>query len=135
MTNKAEEMLDVFKRKILTRIFGPTQDEKGWRIRYIAEIYDLYKDMNVTALTKFRRLQWAGHVIRTEEHRIPKEELQQTINCKRRKGQPRKRWKDGVREDAIMLPGTRAWKTKAKDRESWKQRTEEVKTRYGLQCQ
>jgi hypothetical protein len=43
MTNKAEEMLDTFDRKILRRIFGPTEDEKGWRIRYNAEIYDLYK--------------------------------------------------------------------------------------------
>jgi hypothetical protein len=28
MTNKAEEMLDIFKRKILGWIFGPTLDEK-----------------------------------------------------------------------------------------------------------
>jgi hypothetical protein len=27
-----EEILDVFERKILRWIFGPTQDEKGWKI-------------------------------------------------------------------------------------------------------
>jgi hypothetical protein len=57
-------MLDVFDRKILRWIFGPTQYEKGWRRRYNGEIYDLYKDMKVTEFIKLRRLQWAGHVIR-----------------------------------------------------------------------
>ena len=107
-TNKAEEMLDVFERR---RIFGPTQDEKGWRIRYNAKMYFVYKDVKVTELIKFRRLQWAGHVIRVEEHRIRKKAQQQTVHCKRRMGKPRKRWQDGV-----TLLGIRALKTKTKDR-------------------
>ena len=69
--NKAEEMLDIFERRVLRRIFGSTQAEKGWRLRYNAEIYDLYKDMKVTEGIKFRRLQWTEHVVRMEEHRIP----------------------------------------------------------------
>jgi len=36
----------------------------------------------------------------------------------RRVGKPRKRWKDGVREDAVALRGTWALKTKAKYREN-----------------
>jgi hypothetical protein len=59
------------------------EDEKGWRRRYNAEIYDLNKDVKVTGFIKFRRLQWAGHVIRMEEHHIPKRALQQTVHCKR----------------------------------------------------
>jgi hypothetical protein len=51
VTHKAEEMLDALERKILRLIFGPTQDEKGWRTRYNAKIYDLYKDMKVTNLS------------------------------------------------------------------------------------
>jgi hypothetical protein len=57
MTNKAEEMLDAFERKTLRQIFGPTQDEKGWRTTYNAKIYDLCKDIKVTEFIKFRRLQ------------------------------------------------------------------------------
>jgi hypothetical protein len=90
MTNKAEEMLDTFERKILRQIFSPTQDDKGWRIRYNAKMYDLYKDMKVTEFIKFRRLQWAGHVIRMEENHIPKKALQQTIHGKKWMGKPRK---------------------------------------------
>jgi hypothetical protein len=36
----------------------------------------------------------------------------------RRVGQPRKRWEDRVREDAVALRGTWALKTKLKDREN-----------------
>jgi hypothetical protein len=132
MTNKAEEMLDAFNRNTLRRIFGPTQDGKGRRTRYNAGICDLCKDMKVTEFTKFRRLQWARHVIIMEERRISKKVLQQTIHCNRRAGEPRERWEDGLREDAIELLGIRAWKTKAKRREFWRLRIEEAKAPYGL---
>jgi hypothetical protein len=125
-------MLAVFERKILRRIFGPTQGEKGWRVRYNAEIYVLYKAMNVTKFIKFRKLQWAGHVIRMKENRIPKKALRQTIHCKRWVGKPRKRLEDAAREDAVGLLGIRAWKIKASDREFWRQCIEEAKARYGL---
>ena len=55
---------------------------------------------------------------KVEDHHIPQNALQQTIHCKRWIGKPRKRCEAGVREDAVMLLGIRAWKTKAKDRES-----------------
>ena len=41
MFRKAEEMLDAFKRKILRQIYCPIEDDKGWRIKYNMEIYDL----------------------------------------------------------------------------------------------
>jgi hypothetical protein len=59
--------------------------------------------MKVTEFIKFRKLQWAGHVVRMEENRMPKEALQQTVHGKRRVGKSRKRWEDGVREDAVEL--------------------------------
>ena len=49
------------------QFYGCIKDDKGWRIRYNTYIYDLYKGTKV-ALIKFRRMQWAGHVIRMEEH-------------------------------------------------------------------
>jgi hypothetical protein len=55
MTNKVEEMLDIFERKVLRQIFDLTQDEKGWRIRHNGEIYDLYKDIKVSEFIKLKR--------------------------------------------------------------------------------
>jgi hypothetical protein len=89
-------------------------------------MYRLYKDMRVTEFIKFRRLQWAGQAIIMELHRLPKKSRQQGIHCKRRIGNPRKRWEDEMKDDVVMLLGIRTWKTKAKDGESWRQRIEEA---------
>jgi hypothetical protein len=67
-----------------------------------------------------------------EKNRMPKKALQQTTHGKRCVGKPRKRWEDGVREDAVELLGIWAWKAKGKDTEFWRQRIEEAKARYGL---
>ena len=112
--------------------YSPIKDDKGWRIRYNNENYDFYKEIKVATFIKFRRLQWAGH-IRMVEHRIPKKALQQTIHSNRRVGKPRKRWKDGMREDAVALCGTWTSKTKAKDREN-PGRNEMSRLRHNLGC-
>jgi hypothetical protein len=51
-----------------------------------------------------------------------KKALQQTIYGKRAVGKPRKRWEDAVQDDSTKLLGTKAWKTKAKDKQFWRQR-------------
>jgi hypothetical protein len=110
--------VNAFDRKILRWTYSPIKDDKGWRIRYNNKNYDLYKEIKVAKFIKFRRLQWAEHVIRRVEHRTPKRALQQTIHSNRRVGKPRKRWEGGVREDAVALCGTWALKTKAKNTEN-----------------
>jgi hypothetical protein len=61
--------------------YSPIKDDKGWRIRYNNENYDLYKEIKFATFIKFRRLQWVGHVITMVEHCIPKRALQQTIQA------------------------------------------------------
>jgi len=67
-----------------------------------------------------------------EEYRTTKKAAQQTQHNKRRLGKPRKRWEDVVGEDAIVLICTCAGKTKAKDKEPWRQRTVEAKAQFVL---
>lgn len=132
LTRREEDMLDKFERKILRRIYGPKLDGDRWRIRYNEEIYDMYKDIKVTTFIKIQRLQWAGHLIRMDENRIPKKVLQQTIYGKRRRGKPKRRWEEAVREDAESLLKVKPWKTKAKDRDFWRRCINEAKARFGL---
>jgi hypothetical protein len=58
---------------------------------------------------------------------IPKKALQQTIYGKIAVGKQRKRWEDAVLEDSIKLLGKKAWKTKVKNIQFWRQRTEQAK--------
>jgi hypothetical protein len=65
-------MLNTFERKILRTIYGPTQEEGCWRPKWNNELYSLYSEPNIVEDIKIRRLEWAGHIIRMEEERIPK---------------------------------------------------------------
>jgi len=61
-------ILGVFERKILRDIFGPTNDNGEWRIKYNNGLYTLYKESGIVTYIKINRLKWAGHVIGMEEH-------------------------------------------------------------------
>jgi hypothetical protein len=43
-----------------------------WRIRYNDEIYKMYKDVPLSTYIGLKILMRAGHVVRMEEHSIPK---------------------------------------------------------------
>ena len=43
LTKSDEAILGVFERKILRAIFGPTNDNGEWLIKYNNELYTLYK--------------------------------------------------------------------------------------------
>ena len=52
LTKSAETVLNTWERKVLRKIFGPTKDENGWRMRTNKEVYDLYKDPTIVAEIK-----------------------------------------------------------------------------------
>jgi hypothetical protein len=43
LSKSDENILGVFERKILRPIFGPTNENGEWRIKYNNELYTLYK--------------------------------------------------------------------------------------------
>jgi hypothetical protein len=71
------------------------------------ELYTLYKETNIVEDIKFRRLGWTGHLVRTEEQRIPKKVLNGNFHTVRPVGRPRTRWTDVVQRDARHLLGIR----------------------------
>ena len=72
---------------------------------------------NIVEDIKFRRLGWAGHIIRMEEQRIPKRVLHGNFHITRPVGRPRTRWADVVQRDARHLLGIRGWRIKAANRD------------------
>jgi hypothetical protein len=65
----------MFERKILGKIYDPTQEGGCWRLRWNNELYSLYNELNIVENIKIRSVEWAGHLIRMEEGRIPKKVL------------------------------------------------------------
>jgi len=65
-----EAILGVFERKILRAIFGPTNNNGEWRIKYNNELYTLYKESDIVTYIKINRLKRAGHLYgRTEPYK------------------------------------------------------------------
>ena len=81
---------------------------------------------------KIRRLEWASHIIRMEEERIPKKVLHRNYHTTRPVGRPRTRWADVVQRDAVRLLGIRGWRRRAVNRDEWRHRMRQAKARKGL---
>jgi hypothetical protein len=114
-------------------IYGPTHEGGRWRRRWNNELYILYNVPNIVEDIKIRRLEWAGHVIRMEEERIPKKVLIGNFHTTRPVGRPRTRWADVVQRDALQLLGIRGWRRAANTcRDEWRRLVREAKVRKGL---
>jgi hypothetical protein len=83
-----ETRLEVFERKVLKAIFGPTNNNGEWRIKYSDELYTLYKDSNIITYVKINRLSWAGHVIQIEEKNPTRRAFAAVVEGRRQKGRP-----------------------------------------------
>jgi len=100
-----EAVLGVFERKILRAIFGPTNDNGDWRVKYNNELYTLYRESDIVTYIKINQLKWAGHVIRMEEQSATRRVLVAVVEGRRQRNRPKLRWEDGVMEDARKLGG------------------------------
>ena len=86
---------------MLRRVFGPKRDEVTgeWRKLHNEELRDLYSLPNIVRVVKWRRMRWAGHVVRMGEggrvHRV----LVGKPEGKRPLGRPRRRWEDNIKMD------------------------------------
>jgi hypothetical protein len=68
LTNRDEQHLRIFERKILQKIFGPVQDRDGyWRIRMNHKLRDITGNPDIIRFIKSRRIAWLGHVMRMDE--------------------------------------------------------------------
>ena len=80
---------------------------------------------------KFRKLEWAGHIIRMEEEKIPKKGFERKLPYHKPVGRPRTRWGNVVQRDALQLLGIRGWR-RAENRDELRRLMREAKARKGL---
>jgi hypothetical protein len=79
----------------------------------------LNKGENTVKWIKGQRISWLGHLERMEEDRMPKKIFTQELDGSRRRGRPRKGWREEVERDLQVLV-VRRWRELVKDREKWR---------------
>ena len=73
LTENIKQRLLVFERRILRRIFGPTQKANGeWRLKTNEELENTIGYENIVRHIKSKRLSWMGHVERMPNERVAK---------------------------------------------------------------
>ena len=95
LTKKEEQDLLIFERKIFRRIYGAKYENGEWKSGTNRELEEMSKGGNIVKWIKGQRISWLGHLERMEEDRMPKKIFTQELEGRRR-GRPRKRWKQEV---------------------------------------
>ena len=72
LTKSDENLLKIFERKILRKIYGPVQEGDTWRIRYNEELNRLVEGQDIVKFIKAQRIRWLGHEKRMEAEAMPR---------------------------------------------------------------
>ena len=128
---KEEQALLIFEMKIFRRIYGAKYENWEWRSQTNRELEEISKGENMVKWIKGQRVSWLGHLERMEEDRMPKKIFTQELEGTRRRGRPRRRWKEETERDLQVL-GVRRWKELVADREKWKDIVRQAKAHSGL---
>jgi len=84
------------------------------------------KGENIVKLIKGQRISWLGHLERMEEDRMPRKIFTQELEGTRRRGRPRKGWREVER--VLQVLGVRRWRVLVIDREKWRGIVRQAKT-------
>jgi len=124
--------LRVFERKVLKRIYGPTQKSEGtWRIKSNDELNRLIGNKNIINYIKAQRSAWFGHVHRMPDSSMVKKVYEWAPALTRSLGRPKNRWEDDVKSDTTKMKTTN-WKDCIRNWPKWKEFGEKAKTSLKL---
>jgi hypothetical protein len=116
---------------IYRRIYGAKYEDGEWKRRTNRELEELSKGENIVKWIKGRRIIWLGHLERMEEDRMLKKIFTQEPKWTRRRGRPRKGWREEVERDLQVL-GVRRWREFVTDRDKWRGIVRQAKAHSGL---
>jgi hypothetical protein len=86
VTDRNGKMLMTWERKLLRKIYGPTEGNGQWRIKTDSELMAKYKSQDIVSAIEIRRLEWLGHVIRVTEARILRKIFEENLEGRRGRG-------------------------------------------------
>jgi len=91
LTKSDENLLRIFERKILRKIYGPIQEGDTWRIRNNEGMNRSIKGEDILKFIKAQRIRWLGHVQKMEVGAIPRKTMEGRLFIGRRKERSRLR--------------------------------------------
>jgi hypothetical protein len=94
LTKSDKNLLRIFERKILRKMYGPVQERDTWRIRNNEELNRFIQGEDIVKFIKVQRIRWLGHVKRMEAGAMPR---------RMREGRLRLRWMDDVVADLRVM--------------------------------
>jgi hypothetical protein len=112
-------------------MYGPKYEDGEWKSRTNRELEELIKGENIVKWIKGQRISWLGHLQRTEDDRMPKKIYTQELEGTKRRGRPRKVWREEVERD-LQVMGMRCWRELVIDRKKWRSIVRQAKVHSGL---
>ncbi len=67
---KSADILDMFERKVLRRIFQPVNEGGQWRMRRKEELWTLYQEASLSTFVRLQSLRLYEHIRRMGEERL-----------------------------------------------------------------
>jgi len=128
---KKEQAILIIERKIFRRIYGPKYENGEWKSQMNRELEEMSKGENIVKWIKGQRISWLGHLERMEEDRMPEKIFTQELEGTRKRGRPRKRWKEEVERDLQVL-GVKRWRELVADRKKLKDIVLQAQVHSGL---
>ena len=126
LTKKEEQALLTFERKIFTNM-----KMGNGKSRTNRELDELSKGENIVKWINGQRINWLSHLERMEEDRMSKTFFTQELEGTRRRGRPRKGWREELERELQVL-GERRWRELVIDREKWRGIVRQAKAHSGL---
>jgi hypothetical protein len=121
----------IFERKIFRRIYDPKYENGEWKSWTNRELEEMSKGENIVKWIKGQRISWLGYLERMEEDKMTNKIFTQKVEGARRRGRPRKGWKEEVERDLQVL-GVRRFRELVADRKKWKDIVRQAKAHSGL---
>jgi hypothetical protein len=132
LTKSDENLLRIFERKIMRKIYGPIQVGDTWRIRNNEELNRSIKGEDIVKFIKAQRIRWLRYVKRMEVGAMSRKMAEGRLHRKKKRKTTFEMdgWMDDVADLKVMK--IKQWMEKTKDREQWRMVVEEVKAHPGL---